>query len=1257
LILQFLDLFSNGDQSSLVLAAGEGNLEEVQRRLSETNVNINSFHCGATSLMMAAATGHLHVIAFLVDAGADLNIRSHMSKTALIYAAEHNQLAAAHYLTVRGTVLEKEDYFFLGNCSPKIREMVTAGRQMADAIRTARAEGGHSPTAAETRKQISLFRKLSGKQPYPPTISLDAPQVVSPANSNETDTDGEDEGSLPYRLGSLMGRHIGRLLGTSEISPAEVATSSQSPSFSSSSSANGTNSFEFTLQALNTLPQSALALPLCAKRMDVLRALCDQTTFFCSDHFVAMGKAVLFSHEEAFAAMSKLSHLSKVPMKDVRAWSQQIENSSQFNIEEWNQYSQDLVAVSNYLLFLTHEPDQALGSKTEESCQLAEQLNVAQGCERDGILSPESLSRLASNKSNTSTTSNESVNPLIEIIPRFLHPDFSSAETTKVGEESKQESYDREIADDSEVVSVTISEFLGRSPEIREQYYTDQAETADFTNCHNVNFTANTTTASSTSTMPVAGNTLTLSTEITATTTTATITTTATSNSHPSESILCCNPASSTSSATTSSSLTPAKTNLVTDVSTDFETGRSSNSATIGHRTQNVAVEILLDEGDSSTGKISSDVTRKTARESRARQSAKRAARARSGGSSISDLMSVSLAALERTTITTSNSDDDDLHDGISQPSSINSNLETHSSKLSKAYALHTVVRMPLEAANASVAHYPEIFHSNSTSTASTSLGTSSFPPVYSNIETLDITAQVPSTSDSEYHSILSPLNTNQSKVPSSIGPQPASVSSAFTPFHKSSSSSSPPPPASIQRPMSAEPSSTPSKVLAPAMFSFSKSPHLAVFPASMSSLSSTSSSPSPTPAFATWTEEDVAIWLGQISPALMCYVTMFRENAVDGQLLIGLTDEDLEKELGITKKLHRKRILSEIALLKSSPEAILSSSRASLSDKAVASPSFSSSPACAEQFEESVGMMMLTTPAHRAVPCQEFFRLITFSEFFNIECLSGGSSGVTFSAVWKTNNEEKDIVIKRPKGQATVLEWKELQAFLSIPPHPYVLPLLGLSVDPATNQMYFVTERMPFGAVEDYLSLDSPDLPEEKKSQDLCPVDLSNFECIRRIGLQAASALSHLHHHGIVHRDVACRNLLLDKVSNVRLCDFGLARFLHTDTATAQPKYEMKNEGELPVRWMPPESLSKGLFSAKSDVWMLGVTLWEVLTRSMPYTGLPNSVAVARIASGVQLPIPDDTPDWLQQTMRACWAFEADLRPTMNDVVKMLTP
>ena len=246
-----------------------------------------------------------------------------------------------------------------------------------------------------------------------------------------------------------------------------------------------------------------------------------------------------------------------------------------------------------------------------------------------------------------------------------------------------------------------------------------------------------------------------------------------------------------------------------------------------------------------------------------------------SGGSSISDLMSVSLAALERTTITTSNSDDDDLHDGISQPSSINSNLETHSSKLSKAYALHTVVRMPLEAANASVAHYPENFHSNSTSTASTSLGTSSFPPVYSNIETLDITAQVPATSDSEYHSILSPLNTNQSKVPSSIGPQPASVSSAFTPFHKSSSSSSPPPPASIQGPMSVEPSSTPSKVLAPAMFSFSKSPHLAVFPASMSSLSSTSSSPSPTPAFATWTEEVSHCFLAacQYAPSIEYFI------------------------------------------------------------------------------------------------------------------------------------------------------------------------------------------------------------------------------------------------------------------------------------------------------------------------------------------------------------------------------------------------
>ena len=57
---------------------------------------------------------------------------------------------------------------------------------------------------------------------------------------------------------------------------------------------------------------------------------------------------------------------------------------------------------------------------------------------------------------------------------------------------------------------------------------------------------------------------------------------------------------------------------------------------------------------------------------------------------------------------------------------------------------------------------------------------------------------------------------------------------------------------------------------------------------------------------------------------------------------------------------------------------------------------------------------------------------------------------------------------------------------------------------------------------------------------------------------------------------------------------------------------------GMLPVRWMSPESLVDGVFTTKSDVWSLGVTLWELATfGSFPYQGFSNGEVVERVKQG----------------------------------------
>jgi serine/threonine protein kinase/WD40 repeat protein len=97
-------------------------------------------------------------------------------------------------------------------------------------------------------------------------------------------------------------------------------------------------------------------------------------------------------------------------------------------------------------------------------------------------------------------------------------------------------------------------------------------------------------------------------------------------------------------------------------------------------------------------------------------------------------------------------------------------------------------------------------------------------------------------------------------------------------------------------------------------------------------------------------------------------------------------------------------------------------------------------------------------------------------------------------------------------------------------------------------------------------------------------------YRSVARLGVQIAEALAHAHQHGILHRDVKPSNLLLDGSGTVWVTDFGLAK--------AEGTEELTQTGDIvgTLRYMAPERFS-GRTDARSEVYSLGVTLYELLT------------------------------------------------------------
>ncbi|XP_044865238.1 mitogen-activated protein kinase kinase kinase 7 isoform X5 [Mauremys mutica] len=247
------------------------------------------------------------------------------------------------------------------------------------------------------------------------------------------------------------------------------------------------------------------------------------------------------------------------------------------------------------------------------------------------------------------------------------------------------------------------------------------------------------------------------------------------------------------------------------------------------------------------------------------------------------------------------------------------------------------------------------------------------------------------------------------------------------------------------------------------------------------------------------------------------------------------------------------------------------------------------------------------------------------------IEVVGRGAFGVVCKAKWRG----KDVAIKQIESEserkAFIVELRQLSRVN----HPNIVKLYGACLNPVC----LVMEYAEGGSLYNVLHGAEP---------------LPYYTAAHAMSwcLQCSQGVAYLHSmkpKALIHRDLKPPNLLLVAGGTVlKICDFGTACDIQT--------HMTNNKGS--AAWMAPEVFEGSNYSEKCDVFSWGIILWEVITRRKPFDeiGGPAFRIMWAVHNGTRPPLIKNLPKPIESLMTRCWSKDPSQRPSMEEIVKIMT-